>query len=200
MRDYVRGDPPRLIHWRATAHHGRLMARECDATSVRTVRIVVACRSHGPLTEDALSRVVWTAEEVWRRGWQVRLVTCEPERGPVPPPPLRRSSGRIAPSLFPPPGLRTVEGAVLNRADLSHRLAGGHARRSDTGTGGIPGSDRHAQRLGSGRHMGLNTGVTTVAPVRAGFRSQMLGFGVTALAVLAPGVRPAAAAARPRSC
>jgi uncharacterized protein (DUF58 family) len=124
VRDYVRGDPPRLIHWRATAHHGRLMARDRDTTSTRTVRIVVACGTHGPLTEDALSRVVWTADEAWRRGWQVRLVTCEPARGPLPPPPLRRSSGRIAPSLFPPAGLRTVEGTVSSRATLGHRLAG----------------------------------------------------------------------------
>jgi uncharacterized protein (DUF58 family) len=123
VREYVRGDPPRLVHWKATAHHGRLMARERDIASVRAVRIVVACRNHGPLTEDALSRVVWTAEEAWRRGWQVRLVTCEPARGPLPPPPLRGSSGRIAPSLFPPSGLRTVESVVLSRATLGHRLA-----------------------------------------------------------------------------
>jgi uncharacterized protein (DUF58 family) len=123
VREYVPGDPRRSVHWRATAHHGRLMVREADEAGVHTVRIVVACGTHGPRTEDALARALWAAEDAWRRGWQVRLVTCEAERGPLPAPPLRRSSGPIPPSLHPPPGTRTVDGAVLSRTDLARRLA-----------------------------------------------------------------------------
>jgi uncharacterized protein (DUF58 family) len=123
VREYVPGDPRRSVHWRATAHHGRLMVRQADEAGVHTVRIVVACGTHGPRAEDALARARWAAEDAWRRGWQVRLVTCETERGPLPAPPLRRSSGPIPPSLHPPSGTRTVDGAVLSRTDLARRLA-----------------------------------------------------------------------------
>jgi len=44
VREYVAGDDPRLIHWRATAHHGSLMVRQhIETTEPRTTVVVDTC-------------------------------------------------------------------------------------------------------------------------------------------------------------
>lgn len=45
VRDYVNGDPVSLIHWKQTAHRGKLSIKELDFTASK--RIVIAINSYG---------------------------------------------------------------------------------------------------------------------------------------------------------
>jgi hypothetical protein len=78
VRDYVRGDARRLVHWPATAHRGSLMVRETEGTGTPTVRVVVSFAVPGPLADAALGRAAWAMADARARGWAVRLVTRAP--------------------------------------------------------------------------------------------------------------------------
>lgn len=87
IRPYVPGDPQRTVHWKATAHHGRLMVRESEGAGVVVVRLVLDTARPGDDTERAIARLAFVAEQALHQHWLVRLVTVEPlgER-PAPPP------------------------------------------------------------------------------------------------------------------
>ncbi|HEY5155000.1 MAG TPA: DUF58 domain-containing protein [Acidimicrobiales bacterium] len=101
VRTYVRGDPRRSIHWKATAHHGHLMVRESDGTGVVVLRIVVHLPPPGDIADLTAARAAYLAEEALRRGWLVHLVTAAPrEILAEPTVPLRSPFG--SPPVVPP--------------------------------------------------------------------------------------------------
>ncbi|MGZ4758380.1 MAG: DUF58 domain-containing protein [Acidimicrobiales bacterium] len=78
VRDYVRGDPRRSIHWKATAHRGALMVAERDGTGVVALRVIVELPPSGAAADATAARAAFVADEALRRGWVVRLVTMAP--------------------------------------------------------------------------------------------------------------------------
>lgn len=86
VRDYVSGDPPRLVSWVATARQGRLMVREMEGGSaVRRITVVVDLREVHTAEEGA-SRAAGLAVAALRQGTEVVLATAEatgPRLGPV---------------------------------------------------------------------------------------------------------------------
>lgn len=123
VREYVRGDSRRDVHWPATAHHQRLMVKEHEGTGTITLRILVHLPFFGSASDEATGRAAWLAEEGLRRGWLVRLATVEPVGEPPPPPMLVRPHDLLA--VFPPPPLavRTVELEVQTPHQVRRRLA-----------------------------------------------------------------------------
>lgn len=87
VRDYVPGDPPRLVSWVATARHGRLMVKELEAgTRSPQLTLVVDLRGDKGAAEEAASRAAGMAISALRRGSEVVLSTAEPDGphiGPV---------------------------------------------------------------------------------------------------------------------
>jgi uncharacterized protein (DUF58 family) len=89
IREYVRGDDLRKVHWRSTAHRGKLMVRqdESRATPEATIVLDARARTHrgtGPNSsfEAAVSAAASAAYHVSERGYAARLVT-----GPLTAPP-----------------------------------------------------------------------------------------------------------------
>jgi uncharacterized protein (DUF58 family) len=124
IRPYVAGDPPRSVHWKATARHRQLMVRESEGTGVVVVRLVLDLPQGGSAAEDAIARLAHVAEEALRQHWLVRLVTVERIGAPPPPPPVDAlRHGHPAPWPGPPPVLATVTRDVRTRRELQRRLA-----------------------------------------------------------------------------
>jgi uncharacterized protein (DUF58 family) len=93
-RPYVPGDARRLVHWRSTAHVGRLMVREVERPAASPVTITVELPDDPDaaerVAEDALGSVV----QLLQRGDPVLLGTREVS-GPVYEPVAdRRGAGR----------------------------------------------------------------------------------------------------------
>jgi len=123
VRNYVRGDPRRKVHWPASAHSGTLMVKETDGTGVVPIRIVLVLDRPGPGSELAAGRAAYVAESCSRRGWQVHLVTMENPGEPILPGlgiPLM-----LLPRLLPPPPVppQTVSKQVQQRMEVSRRLS-----------------------------------------------------------------------------
>ena len=125
VRTYVRGDARRSIHWKATAHHGRLMVRESDGAGIVALRIVVHLPDPGAVADVTASRAAFLAEEALRRGWLVHLVTAAPAQIPVEAAvPLRSPFG--PPPLIPPrpvADLQVVDRRVRSTEDVLRALA-----------------------------------------------------------------------------
>jgi uncharacterized protein (DUF58 family) len=69
VREYRRGDSPRHIHWSASAHHGALMVRELEWTSVTRVNLVLnlnAVDNCGEGRESTLEYAVKIAASIAR--------------------------------------------------------------------------------------------------------------------------------------
>lgn len=149
VRDYQPGDSRKLVHWPATAHHGRLLVRETEVLGTIRVRVVVHTPFPGPATEVTLGRAAWLVLDCLRKGWEVELVTVERAADPVAPA-LGRSPFVVSPTSsllqdvalgyghFGPPvwvpnayallpreplHLRTVVHDVRSPAELTRRLA-----------------------------------------------------------------------------
>ncbi|MBW3657246.1 MAG: DUF58 domain-containing protein [Actinobacteria bacterium] len=82
IREYVRGDDLRKVHWRSTAHRGKLMVRQDESRATPQAVIVLDARagSHrgsGPSSsfEVAVSAAASATYHVSERGYGVRLVT-----------------------------------------------------------------------------------------------------------------------------
>lgn len=82
IRDYVRGDDLRKVHWRSTAHRGKLMVRQDEAPQhpQATIALDVRARAHsghGPASsfEVAVSAAASAAYLLSERAFSVRLVT-----------------------------------------------------------------------------------------------------------------------------
>ncbi|MCC7076032.1 MAG: DUF58 domain-containing protein [Acidimicrobiia bacterium] len=117
VREYEAGDPPRLIHWPATAHTGGLMVREVEAPGIPTQVILVDLRrGTSAEIEHAVSRAFGLVLTALDAGACVHLGTFETE-GPR----LRRITTRIGAgrrlavaASGPPPSLPvTAPGTVV---------------------------------------------------------------------------------------
>ena len=97
VREYVPGDPARLVHWPLSARHGSLVVKELDDPASRRFVILVDLRGDGDGAERAAERAAGLAGRALREGLVVSMATAE------------RSGGRVA--------------AVKTRIDVSRRLA-----------------------------------------------------------------------------
>lgn len=81
LRDYVPGDDRRSVHWRATAHTGRLMVRQFEETMRAHLLLVLSNLRSDYATEDdfetAVSVVASLAIAALREERQVTLYTFE---------------------------------------------------------------------------------------------------------------------------
>jgi uncharacterized protein (DUF58 family) len=124
VRPYTPGDPRRMVHWKATAHHGELMVKESDGTGIVALRVVLELHAPGLAAEQAVARARYIVEEARARHWQVQLVTVEPV-GIAAPPPVD-DTGRSLVLSLPDTGTGatvTVARRVRSTSDLVHRLA-----------------------------------------------------------------------------
>lgn len=81
-REYVPGDPVKLMHWPATARTGTLMVKELDAPHRPGLVLVVDLRGGGPAAETAAGRAAGIANAALAAGAPVTMCTAE-ARGPV---------------------------------------------------------------------------------------------------------------------
>ncbi len=108
-RPYVPGDSRRLVHWRATAHAGRLMVRELEQPSAGPVAVTVDLPDDPEEAERVAEGALGTVVQLLDTGAPVLLGTLEPS-GPV-----------LAP--------------VADRRGAGRRLARAVARRGGSGAG-----------------------------------------------------------------
>jgi len=125
VRTYVRGDPRRSIHWKATAHQGHLMVAERDGTGIVALRIVVALPASGAAADATAARAAFVADEALKRGWVVHLVTMAPVS-----PSAEMPTSLASPFTSPPPPprpmpvpLRTVDHEVRDHRAILRELA-----------------------------------------------------------------------------
>jgi uncharacterized protein (DUF58 family) len=93
-RPYVPGDARRLVHWRSTAHAGRLMVREVERPAAESVTITVELPAEPDAAERVAEGALGSVMRLLRAGTPVLLGTREasgPVLGPVAD---RRSAGR----------------------------------------------------------------------------------------------------------
>ena len=87
VREYVAGDPIKLIHWPATARAGELMVKELEAPVAPVLCIAVDLRrGSDDAVEEAASRAAGLALAAISAGVPVTLLTAErtgPRSGPV---------------------------------------------------------------------------------------------------------------------
>jgi uncharacterized protein (DUF58 family) len=77
VREYVPGDPARLVHWPVSARHGSLVVKELDDPASRRLVIVVDLRGEDDAAEDAASRAAGLAVRALREGLAVTMATAE---------------------------------------------------------------------------------------------------------------------------
>lgn len=87
VREYLPGDPIKLVHWTATARAGELMVKELESPVAPALCIAVDLRGGPePAVEAAASRAAGLAVAGLRAGLPVTLLTAEvagPRSGPV---------------------------------------------------------------------------------------------------------------------
>ncbi|HEV3353968.1 MAG TPA: DUF58 domain-containing protein [Acidimicrobiales bacterium] len=83
MREYVPGDPARLVHWPTSARHGSLVVKELDDPASRRLAIVVDLRGPADAAEAAASRAAGLANRALREGLVVVMATAEDGGGRV---------------------------------------------------------------------------------------------------------------------
>lgn len=82
VREYVEGDPIKLVHWPATARWGELMVKELETSDAPRLAIVVDLRGDEDGAELAASRAAGLAQAGLRGRLTVCLLTAE-RSGPV---------------------------------------------------------------------------------------------------------------------
>lgn len=82
VREYLPGDPIRLVHWPATARWGSVMVKELEDPDLPRVAIVVDLRGPAAAAEEAASRAAGLALAALAEGVPVTLLTLE-RGGPV---------------------------------------------------------------------------------------------------------------------
>jgi uncharacterized protein (DUF58 family) len=122
VRPYAQGDPRRQVHWKSTAHHGRLMVKESEGTGVVLLRLVVSRPYPGAAAEAALGRAAWLGRRALEVGWRIDLVLIEPT-GPVPSPPPVDAFFFLAIAPQPIRPGRQVHVQVSSVHELNARLA-----------------------------------------------------------------------------
>jgi uncharacterized protein (DUF58 family) len=87
IREYVAGDPIKLVHWAATARAGELMVKELEAPVAPALCLAVDLRGPDPVAvEEAAAHAAGLALAALRAGVPLILLTCEaagPRSGPV---------------------------------------------------------------------------------------------------------------------
>jgi uncharacterized protein (DUF58 family) len=81
-RPYLPGDSQRLVHWRATAHAGRLMVRELESPAAEAVTITVELPGDPEAAERVTEAALGSVVRLLGRGVPVLLATTEAS-GPV---------------------------------------------------------------------------------------------------------------------
>jgi len=82
LRDYVPGDPRRLVSWAATARHGRLIVKDLEGPANTQLTLVVDLRGDETAAEVAASQAAGLAVAALAQGTPVLMATAE-ARGPV---------------------------------------------------------------------------------------------------------------------
>jgi uncharacterized protein (DUF58 family) len=128
VREYTRGDPRRIVHWKATARHGALMVREAEGRGFVALRVVLDLPDHTVTTEAALERAAFVLREALRRRWALLVVTVEPALAATP-----ATLGRVGTQVWAPDlggrptggsgAAQTVAGWVRSRQQADLRLA-----------------------------------------------------------------------------
>ncbi len=77
VRDYLDGDPLRLVSWQATARHGRLMVKELEAPETTSLTVVVELRGTEDEVEQTAGRAAGLANAALATGVPVVLHTRE---------------------------------------------------------------------------------------------------------------------------
>lgn len=94
VRDYEPGDPMRLVHWRVSAHAGRLQTKRFEPTRSAEVLFAIDLSSgepfwHGVDPRAAEETIAWTsylARQAIRAGWRTGMVAnthLRKGRGPL---------------------------------------------------------------------------------------------------------------------
>jgi uncharacterized protein (DUF58 family) len=125
VREYVAGDPRRIVHWKATAHHGRLMVKEADGNGMVALRVVLQLPTPSTGAEDAVSRAYFLIEQARRQHWRVVLVTREPRQDNVPVPVDELPGPEFISPYGGPVGVATatVQRPIGSKRELLQRLA-----------------------------------------------------------------------------
>ena len=93
-RPYTAGDNRRLVHWRATAHAGKLMVRELERPSAEAVTVSVELPAEPEEAERVAERALGTVVQLLQGGTPVLLATVEPSGPVLAPVADRRRAGR----------------------------------------------------------------------------------------------------------
>lgn len=106
IREYVAGDPIKLVHWAATARAGELMVKELESPVAPVLCIGVDLRGgREAAVEEAAARAAGLALAALRAGVPVTLLTSEatgPRSGPVAAPSeVNRRLARAVPGPLP---------------------------------------------------------------------------------------------------
>lgn len=123
VRDYVAGDPPKLVHWHASARTGSLVVRELEAPSRPAVWVV--CELAGPpaRAEETASACAGLVAAALAEGSEVMLATSEPAGPTVAPVETTLAAGRRLARAVPgppgavPPGARVVHASAHTEAE-----------------------------------------------------------------------------------
>jgi len=108
IREYVAGDPIKLVHWAATARAGELMVKELESPVAPVLCIGLDLRGGAEAAvEEAAARAAGLALAALRAGVPVTLLTSEtagPRSGPVAAPSeVNRRLARAVPGPLPAP-------------------------------------------------------------------------------------------------
>jgi uncharacterized protein (DUF58 family) len=79
VRPYSAGDPPRSVHWPATAHQGSLMVREMESAADGSVTVRVVLPDDEAAAEREAEHALATVIRLLQGGRCVRLITTESE-------------------------------------------------------------------------------------------------------------------------
>lgn len=77
LREYLPGDPLRLVHWPATAHHGQIVVKELEHPERPHLDVVVDLRGDAGAAEDAAERAMGLVCSALEHGLEVTLHTAE---------------------------------------------------------------------------------------------------------------------------
>jgi uncharacterized protein (DUF58 family) len=104
-RPYTPGDSRRLVHWRSTAHAGRMMVRELERPSAGPVTLTVDLPEDPAEAERVAERALATVVDLLAAGAPVLLGTLERSGAVLAPVTDRRGAGRRLARAVPPGAL-----------------------------------------------------------------------------------------------
>ncbi|MFZ0667022.1 MAG: DUF58 domain-containing protein [Acidimicrobiales bacterium] len=112
IRQYEQGDARRLVHWRATAHMGRLMVREMEEPTAEPITIRVSIPPDPTEADEVAGKALATVYLLLDRAQPVVLATHEPGKDRIAPVSGRREAGRRLARAVPfgsQPGSVTID-------------------------------------------------------------------------------------------